>query len=108
MWIILIIVLGVVVALALWLGRGFSIKKGDEGLEVKVEGAGATSSGTADESISVASGATISGSVVGDITGVKVTGKNNISDNKEKIDVLNGGAVKDSTVGDIAGKKSEE
>lgn len=106
-WVILIVVVGIVVALAIWLGRGISFRKDDKSIAIKVAGAGQTTKAS-DNTTSVAEKATIENAEVGDIAGAKIRGGDATANDKEAVEVLKGGTVKGSKVGDIVGKKIED
>lgn len=108
-WIILIVVVGAVVALAIWFGRGIRFKKDDKGLEIKVAGE-AKPGKQPDEITSVAENVAIGKNAeVGDIAGTKVRGAHQEVQTKAKTEVFKGGEVGDGAkVGDIVGKKIED
>jgi hypothetical protein len=95
-WGLLIVVAGVVVALAVWLGRGFKARFGDKSVEVEAR--------RQPSSANVAQEAELEDVKAGDIAGVKVQGSNNLS-TPEDIKVLEQGKIKKSEIGDIVGIK---
>ena len=100
-WYAIIGGLVLVVLLAIWMGRGIKIKKDsitvEAAREVRATG------------VSVAAGARIEGSHVGDITGVSSSGKPAAaSAGKAPVEVLRGGVVKDATIGDVTGVKQDD
>jgi hypothetical protein len=95
-WYIVVVGAIVLVALALWLGRGLRIRKG----AIIVDPARAD----ATKSISVGAGAKITRSTTGDISGISVSGSGPVpAAGKASVDVLRGGDVRDARVGDISG-----
>jgi hypothetical protein len=105
-WALLIAAAAAVVAIALWLGRGFIVRKDDKGFAIEVkERAGEAPGG---QRISVASDARIERATTGDIGGVIVKGSGTAPVPGQSIDVLAGGKIKDATVGDIAGVKQQD
>lgn len=99
-WYFVIAGLVIVLALAIWKGRGIRIRKGSITVDAVRE--------TPATGISVAAGVRIEGSSVGDITGVSISGKAATPAAKVPVDVLRGGTVKDATVGDVTGVKQDE
>jgi hypothetical protein len=104
-WIAIAVVTGVVVALAVWLGRGLIIKKDKEGYSVQVEKDLKPDSRT--DTIRVAEALEIKDAEAGDIAGKKVTSPDAISDRAENIDVLSHGKIERTKLGDIVGIKQE-
>lgn len=98
-WIVAIIAIAFVLVVALWFGRGLIFKKsGDEvSLELKSDSADDAASGS---KVEVLGGAKITGSSVGDITGVR--GGAGSAD----VDVLKDGKISDADVGNITGVSS--
>lgn len=111
-WTVLIVVVGLVVALLIWLGRGLVFRKDKQGYSVELKES--TDKQEVDKSgIKVASDAKITNSEVGDIVGYKIEGKGNstgaeYAEYKEKVDVLSGGKIKGTRTADIAGVKKTE
>lgn len=98
---VLIVVAGLVVALAIWLGRGLKARKTKAGYELEVQSKSPEASG----GIQVARGAKITGSTVGDIAGVKIEGSGAPGPLPDRIQVFDQGTLKNVQAGDIAGVK---
>jgi len=99
-WIAAIIVVGLIVCLALWLGRGADVAIGAGGLRLR------TPQPPPQDSIRVAQGADIAGEV-GAVTGRVGTGDSPASRASE-IDVASGVVVRPGAkVGDITGERVE-
>ncbi len=96
LWGMLIAVVGLVVALALWLGRGFKVGVGDKSIEVKAP--------RQPSGIVVAQRAVFDDVKAGDIAGVKAQGKNDLP-SVNNIEVLAEGKLKKAEIGDIVGIK---
>jgi hypothetical protein len=96
-WIVVAVGVVVVVALAIWFGRGFEIGK----WYIRVKQAEPKKGTT----VSVGEKLKMSGAkVVGDIAGIKKSG----GDVSQDVDVLRGGELKDTEIhGDITGFKQE-
>jgi ABC-type transporter Mla subunit MlaD len=96
-WIVVAILIAIVVALAIWFGRGFEIGK----WYIRVKPAEAKKS----TGVSVGEKLKMTGAKVGgDIAGIKKSG----GDVSQNIDVLRGGELKDTDIhGDITGFKQE-
>lgn len=106
-WIVLIVAAALVIALAVWKGRGFRLSKGKEGFSVEVERSqGGGDKPARSSRISVAKGAQIEAARVGDIAGVKTAGRP--PPTGRAIDVASGSRIKDAEVGDIVGVKQTE
>ena len=103
-WILLIVLAALITGLALWLGRGFEIRKDEKGFSIAAKEKGAKPSDSK-QSISVGKGAEIKRSKVGDIAGIKTENQGTEFESVKHIDVLEGGEIKDSKVGDIVGFK---
>ena len=106
-WIVLIVVVGLVVALGIWLGRGIVFRKDKQGYSVELKES-ADKQEVKEAGIKVAEDAEITGSEVGDIVGYKIEGDSTGAESKEKVDVLSGGKIKGTRTGDIAGVKKTE
>jgi len=104
-WVALLVVVALLIALALWLGRGLRISKDKDGF--LVEAKEYRSEKTVDQTISVAKDVEIERARVGDIAGIKGEEVSNISEAKQSIDVFSGGTLKDAQAGDIVGIKQE-
>ena len=109
-WIILILAVALIVALALWKGRGLRVSKDRDGFSVEVErssegNTGGESKGTTD-GIRVAEGARIKESRVGDIAGVKTLSAAPAVD--KDIEVASGVRINKAEVGDIVGDKQSD
>ncbi len=100
-WIVLTLVGGLVVALALLLGRGLRVRHGAKGMSLEVEAPSEQPS----RGIDVAGNTPIQGSTVGDISGVKHEGGAMEPEAAREIRVLQNGRVLDSHIGDISGIK---
>ena len=96
-WIALFAFIALVVSLALWFGRGFMARWKDFRFEVK------ESQAKPQSRISVAEGAKIQGSKLGDIAGIKAEGGMTPAANDHTIEVLKKGEIQNSTTGDIVG-----
>jgi len=96
-WIVVAILTAIVVALAIWFGRGFEIGK----WYIRVKQAEPKKGTT----VSVGEKLKMSGAkVAGDIAGIKKSGV----DVSQDVDVLRGGELKDTEIGgDITGFKQE-
>lgn len=105
-WITVAVVIGLVVALALWFGRGLIIKKDKEGYSVQVEKDRPLDTRTDD--MKVAEALEIKDSTAGDVAGKKITSPGAVSDRAQNIEVLSHGKVERSTLGDIVGVKQED
>ena len=103
-WIFLIVVAGLVVALALWLGRGMIFRRDKQGVSFEIKAAPATRNAK-ETDISVAKNAVIDDVTAEDITGAKTEGADADVVNGKKISVLDRAKVSGSKVGDIAGIK---
>ena len=96
-WIVLIVAVGVVAALALWLGRGLKLRVKGFGMDIKErQSAPADSGATVFKEGQVGKGGT-----VGNITGVKNQGGKGGAP-QGKIDVASGARIEGSA-GDITG-----
>jgi|SRR5580658_2678997 hypothetical protein len=94
-WVCLIVAIGVVVSLALWLGRGFKARFGNRSVEVEAQQRPST--------VSVARGTEFENVKAGDIVGRKVElGANSSADN---VSVLEQAKLKQSEIGDIIGEE---
>lgn len=100
-WIVLIIVAGLVTALAIWFGRGLRVKKKGEAIDVELQG----DKTTRPPGIQVANNAKIEKSHIGDIAGVKIEGTGAGGPNPENVQVFNNSKLKDVEAGDVAGIK---
>ncbi|WP_429886358.1 hypothetical protein [Geoalkalibacter halelectricus] len=109
-WIILILAAALVIALALWKGRGLRVSKNREGFSIEVEQAGdageAENASGKDGKISVAREARIEESDAGDIAGVKT--EDTLPLPTPPVEVGTGLRVKKARVGDIVGVKQSD
>ena len=94
-WGLLIVVAGIVIALAVWLGRGFKARFGDKSVEVEAR--------RQPSSINVAQQAELEDVKAGDIAGVKTQGNSSLT--ADNIEVLKEAKLKKSEIGDIVGIK---
>ncbi len=103
----LIVGIVVVVLLTLWLGRRL-VMKGDENGSMIIEVGEEQDIGTGSK-IKAAEGADISKANVGDISGVKITGKNEMNATNiihgASLEVGKDASISDAQVGDISGIK---
>lgn len=104
-WITIAAVIGVVVALALWLGRGLVIKKDKEGYSVQVEKNQLPDTRTDD--IKVAEGIELKDVEAGDIAGRKGSAAEAAGDRAQNIDVASHAKIERTKLGDIVGIKQE-
>jgi hypothetical protein len=103
-WLVLILVGGLVVAVALFLGRGLIVRKSREGLSIEVEKHQLpVSPAPPSQGIEVARGAQIERSTVGDISGVKLEG--DAATEARDLRVFQQGRLEGSQAGDISGVK---
>lgn len=100
-WIVLIIVAGLVTALAIWFGRGLKVKKNKSGMEMELRG----DQKPAPTGIQVANNAQIKGSTVGDIAGIKLEGATPPGAPTQPVRVFNESKLNNVEAGDIAGIK---
>ncbi len=106
-WIVLIVAAALVIGLAVWKGRHLRLNRGQEGFSIEVEHSPDTPA-TSEKSgesgqISVAKGAQIEQTRVGDIAGIKTAGKPQSTGHD--IEVAAGTRIKNANVGDIVGMK---
>jgi hypothetical protein len=104
-WITVAAVIGVVVALALWLGRGLVIKKDKEGYSVQVEKNQLPDTRT--DNIKAAEGIELADVEAGDIAGRKVSAGEAVGDRSQDIDVASHAKIERTKMGDIVGIKQE-
>lgn len=104
-WIVLLVIGGLVLILALWLGRGLKIRKENGGFSI--EAREKPPEQMPEQNISVARDLRIEDAGVGDIAGIKGADAQDVPHAKQDIDVLSGGKIKNANVGDIAGIKQE-
>jgi hypothetical protein len=100
-WIVAIIVVGAVVAFAIWRGNFVEFQAKPFKLRFKRD---APAPGAEGSGISVGKGMKITGSKVGDIAGVKTSGP--AGARAPRVSVGEGARIEDSEAGDIAGVKS--
>lgn len=100
-WYVLIVCGAIVVALAIWKGRGIKIRKDSITVDAVRE------SGPKSAGVSVAAGAKITGSTVGDMTGQVVTG-GGAAPSTTPVDVLRNATVSDARIGNVTGRKEDE
>jgi len=100
-WIAAIVVLGLIVGLALWRGRGLRIKKGQEGYSLEVDKVQEPDTRT--DNITVAEQAELTDVEAGDIAGRKVTSPDAVGDRTQNINVGNRAKIERTKMGDIAG-----
>jgi hypothetical protein len=100
-WIVLTLVGGLVVALALLLGRGLRVRRGAKGMSLEVE----AHSEQPTQGLDVAANTPIMRSTVGDISGIKHEGGAMEPEAAREIRVLHNGRILDSHTGDISGIK---
>jgi hypothetical protein len=101
-WITIAVVIGVVVALALWLGRGLIIKKDKEGYSVQVEKDRPLDTRT--DSIKVAEALEIKDAEAGNIIGRQDAP----GDRAQNIDVASHAKVERTKMGDIVGIQQKD
>lgn len=95
-WILLIVVGGIVLLVALWLGRGIRTRFGNTTIDVQARQQA--------NKISVANNAELDGVKAGDITGRRTSSpQSHSSTGAEDIDVLKDGKISNSELGDITG-----
>jgi hypothetical protein len=104
-WIAAIVVLGLVVVLALWLGRGLKINKSKEGYSLEVEKNQPPDTRT--DVIKVAEGLELKDAEAGDIAGRKATSPDAAGGRPQNIEVANRAKIERAKVGDIVGSKQE-
>lgn len=104
-WITIAAIIGVVVALALWLGRGLTIKKDKEGYSVQVEKNQPPDTRT--DNIKAAEGIELKDVEAGDIAGRKVSAADAVGDRSQNIDVASHAKIERTKMGDIVGIKQE-
>ena len=104
-WITIAAVIGVVVALALWLGRGLVIKKDKEGYSVQVEKNHLPDTRT--DNIKAAEGIELADVEAGDIAGRKVSAADAVGDRSQDIEVASHAKIERTKMGDIVGIKQE-
>lgn len=104
-WITLIVVVGVVVLVALWLGRRLRISRDADG-SVSLEAGDENSNQSDKPDIQVAQNLKSEGLSAGDIAGVKSTGNDSALKEVGDINVANNAELKDTQVGDIVGVKT--
>ncbi len=103
-WIVLVVVVGLVVALALWLGRGMIFRRDKQGLSLEIKAASG-SRNAKETDISVAKNAVLDDVTAEDIAGVKQEGGDAEVVNGKKISVLDRAKARGLKAGDIAGIK---
>jgi hypothetical protein len=103
-WIVAILALGVVVALAMRLGRGFRVKKGADGYSLEVDKAQVLDTRT--DNIKVGAGIELKDVEAGDMAGRKGTG-GGAGDRAQNIEVGDHAKIERSKLGDIVGIKEE-
>lgn len=106
-WIVLIAAVAVVFALAVWFGRGITVRKDDKGFELTVQESNPQSKQNSsqqsnNQGVSVGEGLVIKGSKVGDIAGIKGASQ---SGENQPVTVAKNAQIEASEVGDIAGVK---
>ena len=104
-WIAAIVVIGAIVGLAVFLGRGLTLTK-DNG-KYKIETKEKQTPDTRTNEITVARDMEIKDSEAGDIAGRKGTSSQPVGDRPEHIDVATGAKIERTKVGDITGVKQE-
>lgn len=104
-WITLIVVVGIVVLVALWLGRRLRISRDADG-SVSLEAGDENSGRPAKPDIQVAQNLKSESLRAGDIAGVKSSGNDSPLEEVGDIDVANNAELKDAQVGDIVGVKT--
>lgn len=92
-WGVLIVVSGIVVALAVWLGRGFTARFGNKSVEVEAR--------HQPSSITVAKRVELDEVKAGNIAGVRVEGESVLP--SLDVDVLGEAKIRKSELGDIVG-----
>lgn len=98
-WIVLILVVGIVVAIAVWLGRGLSARAGN--IAVSLPGK------KEPDQVSVAHKARLDDVEVGNITGQQRAGQSVPSSSPANIDILRESSVRHAKIGDIVGVKED-
>lgn len=104
-WIVLLVIGGLVLILALWLGRGLKIRKENGGFSI--EAREKPPEQMPEQKVSVGRDLRIQDARVGDVAGIKGDDVQDVPRGNQDIDVLSGGVIKDADVGDIAGIKRE-
>ncbi len=104
-WITLIVVVGVVVIVALWLGRRLRLSRdADGGVSIEADEAGGAES--AQPGIKVGEDIEISGGEAGDIAGYKVSAGTESATETGSIEVARGAKIRNKArIGDIVGVK---
>ena len=105
-WIVLFSVCGLVIILALWLGRGLKLSKNKNGISIEVKENTIPKSSEAD--ISVGRNLEIEESEVGDVTGVIQKDGFVQAESQQTIEVLKGGKLKKAKLGNLTGIRQEE
>jgi hypothetical protein len=101
-WITIAVIVGVVVALALWLGRGLIIKKDKEGYSVQVEKNQPPDTRT--DNIKVAEALDIKDAEAGNIIGRQDA----VGDRAQNIDVASHAKIERTKLGDIVGIQKKD
>jgi len=109
-WILLIVLAALVTGLALWLGRGFIIRKDEKGFSIEAKEKPAKPSGPGH--ISVGNKAEFQNVKAGDIGVIKSEDQGTEIESGKNIDVLKEGKITNAELGDIfvikrQGKKPE-
>lgn len=104
-WIAIAVVIGVVVALALWFGRGLKIKKGSDGYSLEVERDQAPDTTT--DNVKVAEAIELKDVEAGDIAGRKVTSSDAVGTRPQNTEVASHAKIERTKLGDIVGIKQE-
>ena len=103
-WIVFIVVVGLVIGLGLWLGRGIIFRRNKDGLSLEIrEAAGKPKDDGAD--IRVVDNVVLEDVIAGDITGAMINGDGHDAVEGKRISVLNGAKAERLKVGDITGIK---
>ena|SRR5687767_11372707 len=109
LWMLFIVLCALVLGVALWLGRGLSVRRTKEefSLEIK-EHAAASPAQPHDRghgSVSVAKGLDGEDLTIGNVTGVESGGPDSAA--SQDVDVLSGARLKNARVGDITGVRQD-
>jgi ABC-type transporter Mla subunit MlaD len=101
-WIAIVVVVGIVVALAIWKGRGLRLKRDQGAFSVEVDAESGKPRGSPDSRrIRVGNQVEINDAEVGNIKGVQSDSVG--TPDREDVEVATGARIRGSRVGDIVG-----
>ena len=104
-WIGIAVVIGIIVGLAIWFGRGLKIKKGSDGYSLEVEKNEPPDTST--DNVKVAEGIELRDVEAGDIAGRKVSSPEAAGTRPQNTEVASHAKIERTKLGDIVGIKQE-